>query len=898
MNAVIADVPAGSKSPPIHSVDALLRDGSTVTIRPITPDDAERHVRFFERVDPESKRLRFFTAHPHLSREEVEFFTNVDGVDRVALIALRNDETIAVGRFDRVDAHSAEVAFLVSDAVQGLGIGSLLLDRLVLAAISLGYLRFTAHCLSENRQMLDVFRHSGLSVVVEPQGGETLVELYLVDTARWHAAAERRDASSVVRSVSSILNPDGIAVIGAGRSPDSIGGLVIRNLIASGYKRNIFPVNPNAGEIAGLPALASIDACTPAPDLAIIAVPARSVLDVVEQCGHAGVQGVVIISSGFAEAGTAGNDLQREIIHRAHDFGVRVVGPNCMGVINTAAGMNATFASTAPVAGDIGFASQSGAVGIAVLERAAATEIGLSSFVSLGNTSDVTANDLLRYWESDRATKVGLLYLESLGNPRAFVRIAGKVSQTMPLVALKSGRSPAGQRAAASHTAAAAAADTGVDALFARSGVVRVQTLAELLETAKLFSLAPLPAGDRVAVVSNAGGAAILAADACSGTRLRIAELPGAVTDELAAAGAASAVNPVDLGAGVTAAKLAQSVELVAGAASVDAVVAIVAPVANASPEDVLDALGPVAERSGKPVAVVVLGSAGVMRGRERGLAVFAFPEDAVAALARTAEYASWRRHPRHRRVAPGGLKLEKAHAVVESELSRGRPGWLAPRQTDALLDAYGIATVASATVSSSAEATRAAASLGYPVVLKGIGRNLVHKTDRNAVCLNIGSARRLEKAVRDIRRDLGGDLDEMLVQKMVTQPSVEVIVGGLNDPVFGPLVMVGVGGVYSGLIDSHAFAVAPLSAEECEEMIDATSVAELLRGYRGRAAASRAALAGIIWRIGELLADRPEIAELDCNPVLVGADGAVVVDARIRVADQAEIDDLLRRLA
>ena len=880
----------------ISPVDSLLADGSTVTIRPITPDDAERHVRFFDHLDPESKRLRFFGPHPHLTPQEVEFFTNVDGIDRVALIALRNDETIGVGRFDRTDPSSAEVAFLVSDAVQGLGIGSLLLDRLVIIAHDLGYLRFTARCLAENRKMLDVFKRSGLSAVIELQGGEYAVELYLVDLARWRAAAERRDASSVIRSLSAVLRPKAVAVIGAGRSPASVGRRIVENLLAGGYAGPIFPVNPTATEIAGLPAKATVADCQPVPDLGIIAVPAAGVLDVVDQCGAAGVQGLVIISSGFAETNDGGLELQDQIVRKAHDYGMRLVGPNCMGVINTATHLNATFASRAPVHGNIGFASQSGAVGIALLERAAQTGIGLANFTSLGNKADVSANDLLRYWAADADTKVGALYLESVGNPRAFLRIASEVSQRVPLIALKSGRSPAGQRAAASHTAAAAASDTGVNALFARAGVIRVRTLGELLDSAALFAMAPLPMGKRVAVVSNAGGAAVLAADECSDAGLEMAELPRDLLSDLAIPGLVSSANPIDLGSGADANHFGQVVRRIIEQGTVHAVIAIAAPLASAPPEKVLEILIEVAKESRKPIVVVLLGMDSTL-GRAHGLPTFAFPEEAVAALARACEYSRWRSAIRPLPTAPPGIDLDAAYTIVRAGVAQGGSGWLDYDRTAALLDAYGIPTARTAVVETANEAARAASQIGYPIALKGTGRRLLHKSDRGAVLVGIASQRQLESAIRQLRQAVGDDLEAMVVQQMVEGPALEAIVGGLNDPSFGPLVMVGTGGIISDIVQDHYFAAAPLSRAECDVMIDATTIGKLADGYRGRPPVSRKALGDVLWRVGQLLGDRPEIAELDCNPVMVAATGAVVVDARVRVSDQAEIDDLLRRL-
>ena len=874
---------------------ALLRDGSTVVIRPITPGDAERHVRFFEGIGADSKRLRFFAPHPHLSADEVTYFTRVDGVDRVALIALRNDATIGVGRFDRVAAGAAEVAFLVTDAVQGLGVGSLLLDALIAEAHRLGYTTLVARTLAENTVMRAVFAASRLPMSASTSRGEVSITLDLTDLRAWRVAAAGRDASTVVESLRHILDPVSVAVVGAGRSPASVGHQIVVNLRAGGFAGAIVPVNRHAdAEIAGLPAVRSVAECAAPPDLAVIAVPAAEVPAAVEECGHAGVRGLVIVSAGFAEVGEAGRILQDDVLRRAHDAGMRVVGPNCIGVINMPRHLNATFAGTAPRRGSVGFASQSGGMGIALLERAAALQIGLSSFISLGNRADVSSNDLLQYWEQDQDTKVGLLYLESMGNARAFLRIASRVSRRLPLVALKSGWTPAGERAAQSHTSAAATPDVVVDALFDRAGVIRVRTLEELLDTAALLSTGRLPRAEGVAVISNAGGAGILAADACAAARLPSAPLSAEQRRSLEELGL-HADFPLDLGAGASPARFRDAVSIATASPDCGAVVVIVAPLAGLTADAVIAALEPQAMATDAPILLVTLGME-TAAGRRIGGAVtrFSFPENAITALGHAVDYLRWLRRDIGEPMGRGDVDLDGAHALIGAALAGSPEGrWLSATEVDAVLRAYGVATVPQRLCATADEAVRAARAVGYPVALKAQGARLLHKSDRGGVVLGIRSAARLRTEVERMRAALGGDLEALLVQRMLTDPSVEAIVGGINDASLGPLVMAGAGGTLANLLGDTHFAPAPLGERHAADLVAATRLSALLDGYRGGPRLARAALVETVDRIAQLLADRPEIAEMDCNPVIVTPDAAVVADARIRVRPASPGDDV-----
>ena len=481
---------------PVGDTDVLLADGSTARVRPIRPDDADALRALHARLSPESVILRFFGPHPRLSAAEVERFTHVDGVDRLALVAERAEDLVAVARYDRSPgAEEAEVAFVVDDAFQGRGLGTILLEHLASWARTRGIRRFVADTLAENFRMLGVFRDAGFARQFSRSSEVMRVVLDIAPSAEARGAADERDRRAVVRSMDRLLRPSSIAVVGASRDPGTIGHQLVVNLLAGGFTGPVYPVNPSATSVAGVPAWPRLDA-VPAPvDLAVVAVPADAVAGVVEDCGHGGVGALVVISAGFAETGAPGAARQRALTHLAHANGMRMVGPNCFGVVNTDASisMNATFAPTPPVRGPIGFASQSGGLGIAILGEAGARGLGLSSFVSLGNKADVSGNDALLWWEQDPATDVVLLYLESFGNPRRFGRVAGRLSRTKPIVAVKSGRSTAGVRGASSHTAALAGADAAVEALFQRTGVIRADTIEELFDLAMLLDSQPAP---------------------------------------------------------------------------------------------------------------------------------------------------------------------------------------------------------------------------------------------------------------------------------------------------------------------------------------------------------------------------------------------------------------------
>jgi acetyl coenzyme A synthetase (ADP forming)-like protein len=873
--------------------DVVLLDGGTAHVRPIRPDDGSALVAFHERLSQDTVYSRFFSAKPRLSAAEVEHFTHVDHDARVALVAELGDRIVGVARYDRMARErDAEVAFVVADEHQGRGIATVLLEHLASAGRERGITRFVAQTLPGNRQMLEVFRAAGFDETMRYSDGVVHVELAIEPTDRARAAMEAREHRAEARSVGRLLTPRSVAVIGASRQPATVGHQVFRNLLAGGFVGPVYPVNPGAAHVASVRAYPTILDVPDEVDLAVVAVPASAVLDVVEQCGEKGVAGLVVLSAGFDEV-VGGVVAQAALRDRAHLHGMRLVGPNCIGVVNTAIGLNATFSPYAPRPGRIAMQSQSGAVGIAVLERSARIGLGVSSFVSVGNKADVSGNDLLQYWEDDPGTDVVLLYLESFGNPRKFSRIARRVSRRKPIVAVKSGRSTAGVRAASSHTAALASPDIAVDALFRQAGVVRVDTLDELFDMALLLGSQPLPNGRGVAVVGNSGGPGILATDACDGAGLTVPELTAQTQAALRQVVDPNAAvpNPIDLVASATPEIYEQALRLVLADERVDAALVICTPTFAARPADVADVLRSVAADQDKPLLGCFLAAPEISPllgedGAGAHVPTFASPEPAARALARAAAYAEWRRRPPGAVPDLDGFDPDRANAIVKAFLTEtvNAEGWLPAERVDALLDAAGISLLRAVSVANAEQARQAAARIGPPVALKATGPDLIHKSDIGGVRLDLRSGEEVEGAYRDMASRLGDRMTGAIVQQMA-RPGVETIVGVVQDPLFGPLVMFGLGGVATELLGDRGFRILPLADLDAADLVRSLRASPLLFGYRGSAPVAVPVLEQILQRVARLAERVAEIRELDLNPVIASDAAAVVVDCRVRVA-------------
>jgi acetyl coenzyme A synthetase (ADP forming)-like protein len=881
---------------PAHwECDVVLLDGGTIHVRPIRRDDGSALVAFHEGLSEDAVYARFFSAHPRLSAAEVEHFTRVDHDGRVALVAELDARIVAVARYERMERdREAEVAFVVTDEHQGRGIATVLLEHLASAARERGITRFVAETLIGNRRMLDVFRAAGFDETARYDDGVVHVELAIEPTERTLAAIEAREHRAEARSVARLLTPRSVAVIGASRQQATVGHQVLRNLLAGGFAGTIYPVNPGAPHVASVKAYPTILDVPDDIDLAVVAVPAAAVPDVIDQCGRKGVTGVVVLSAGFGEV-AGGSGAEAALRDRAHGHGMRLVGPNCIGVVNTAVGLNATFSPYAPRPGRIAMQSQSGALGIAVLERSARIGIGVSSFVSVGNKADVSGNDLLQYWEDDQGTDVVLLYLESFGNPRKFSRIARRVSRRKPVVVVKSGRTTAGGRAASSHTAAMASPDVAVDALFRQTGVIRVDTLDELFDMALLLGSQPLPQGRSVVIVGNSGGPGILATDACDGAGLTVPELAPETQAALRQVvdPHAAVTNPIDLVASATPEVYERAIRLALADEAVDAALVICTPTFAAPPARVATVLGRVAAGQDKPLLGCFVAAPEIspwLRDEATGehVPTYASPEPAARAVARAAAYGEWRRRPPGAVPDLDGFDADRAHAVVSAFLSETPDaGWLPAKRVDELLDAAGILRLQAQTVASTAQARQAAVRIGLPVALKAAGSDIVHKSDVGGVRLDLRSEADVEDAYRDMDSRLGGRMTGAIVQQMARR-GVETIVGVVQDPLFGPLVMFGLGGVATELLGDRAFRILPLTDLDAAEMVRSLRGSPLLFGYRGSAPVDVDGLEQVLQRVARLAERVADVAELDVNPLIVSEAGAVAVDCRARIAHRA----------
>ncbi|MBM7075903.1 bifunctional acetate--CoA ligase family protein/GNAT family N-acetyltransferase [Micromonospora humida] len=826
-------------------VDVLLSDGSTVGLRPIRPQDAPEIVAMHGRFSERTRYLRYFSPYPRIPERDLHRFVTVDHRDREAFVVLAGDRIVAVGRYERLGpaAPEAEVAFVVEDAYQGRGIGSVLLEHLADAARRAGIGHFVAEVLPTNGVMLRVFADFGYQVQRQFADGVVHLTFPIAPTEATLAVQRGREHRTEARSIARLLAPRGVAVYGASATGQGVGAALLGHLRDGGYPGAVVPVHPGARTVAGLPAYPSAADAGVAVDLAVVAVPPDAAAGVVADAAAAGAHGLVVISAGFAEAGPAGAAAQRSLVRAAHAAGMRVVGPNCLGVANTdeRVRLNATLAPVLPAPGRVGFFSQSGAFGVALLAEARRRGLGLSSFVSAGNRADVSGNDLLQYWQDDPGTDVILLYLETFGNPRKFARLARRIGRAKPVVALASLARPAGP----------ALDEAAVSALFAQSGVIRVDTVAELLDVGVLLAHQPLPAGDRVAVVGNSSALTGLAAAACVGQGLTVAD-----------------GYPRDVGphAGV-----AEFTAALAGAAAddrVDALVAVFAPPLpgqlTVEEADVTAAL-PATLAAGKPTVVTFLA------GRvPAGLPAYPSVEEAVRALGRVGRYAGWLRRDPGTVPELTGVDRAAGRAALRGDTA----------DPVALLAAYGVEVVGSAPAGSVDEALAAADRCGWPVALKAAAPGLRHRLDLGAVRLDLADPVALRRAYADLAAGFGA---QVLVQPMVP-PGVACVVELREDPAFGPVVGFGLGGVATELLGDRAWRAVPLTDRDAAELVDEPRASPLLRGHRGAAPVDRAALADLLLRVGRLADEQPRVRALTLNPVLARPDGISVLHAAVGV--------------
>jgi acetyltransferase len=868
---------------PSHwEADVVLADGGTVHLRPITPADADRLRAMHSRLSADTVYMRFFSMVRTLPDSEVERFTTVDHDDRVAFIALLRDEMVGVVRYDRVAGTAdAEVAVVVEDAHQGRGLGPLMLEHLAAAGEERGIERFVANVLPSNRRMLEVFRSAGFEVERTMADGYVELLYPIHQTAASLSVSRAREHRAEARSVSRLLAPQAIAVVGASREPGTAGHEIHRSLLAHNFEGIVYPVNPATRHVLGVRTYPDIRDVPDDVDLAIIAVPAAQVLAAVEACAEKQVGGLVIVSGGFADAGDEGRARLAEVVKAARDGGMRLVGPNAMGFINTdpAVSMHATFAVGHALPGRLGMFSQSGALAGTVLAALDERSLGLSTFVSIGDRADVSGNDLLQYWSQDLRTDVVLLHLQGFGNPRKFARIARQVSLVKPVVALKSGRG---------------AGDVAVDALFRSAGVIRVDTLAQLFETGQLLALQPLPTGRRVGIVGTSSALAALAVDSCRSAGLDVVELSEPLRQQLRAlVGTTETLNPVDLGPSASAEQLAAALRLVASSGEVDALIALVTPhsdhdalgaaIRDLSAERRLPVLASFLGHDGVPPALAVRdGAEAAGRG---SVPSYASPESAAMALGRAAAYAGWRATPQGE-VPPLEVEVEKARVLVEGLPHDG--SWLAA--TAELLGLYALEPWPTVRASSVKEAVAAAEQVGWPVALKHPDEEWRNRVDMGAVRLSVGSADELATEWESVQKLLGPT--DLLVQPMAPT-GVSTVVRLVQDPAVGPLLSLRLGGVAADLLADPLTRTLPLTDLDAADLVSSIRGASLLEGH------DTAALADVLHRVARLAEDLPEVAEVLLDPVLVGESGVTLLHAGVRLLPPGvDPERLPRRLA
>ncbi len=882
-------MPAGY--PLAWEFDGLLRNGEAAVVRPIRPADAPALVGLHGAVSPGMLHQHGLLAQPAISLEEAARFSEVDYDSRMAFVALVSGEMVGLASYDRAGPPpaAAEASFMVTDTYQGHGVTTLLFESLVEYARTRGILSLIAEVRPQSTALLEVFAATGLRCTRRGGAATIRVEIDLRPTAAYRASCDQREATAEVASVAAILRPRSIAVVGAGRHPGNVGHQVVRSLLVGDFSGTVYPVNPAARAVCGVPAFPALLSIPEPVDLAVVAVPASAVPGVIDEAASIGVRAVTVITAGFAETGRSGAAVETGLLDVARTHGMRIVGPNCLGVANTDPGvrMNATFGSLDPLPGRLALVSQSGAVGLLLTEQTRAAGLGLSAFVSVGNKLDVSPNDLLCFFEQDDRTSVIALYLESLGNPRKFARIARRVGAAKPIVALKAGRTSAGARGARSHTAAAATPEVTVAALLRSAGVIKVDRLEELLDVSAILLAAPLPAGRRVALVGNSGGPLILTADACEGGELTVPELgeatQRALGEVLVPEGATA--NPVDLTADGTAAALEQALEIVLGDDGIDAVITVVVETMAMRAVAVRETLARVAQHARKPVVACSVEMSPRTPAGAAELAELPSPERAAAALGHVCRYAQWRRRPLLPAEEPEQLSdLPVISEIVASALA-GSPGggWLELDQGARLLEACGLPVLATRGAATAAEAAAAAEAVGFPVVLKARSGGVVHKTEVGGVALNLGDSDAVRAAYETMESRLGAQMGGAVIQPMAPW-GVEAIVGLASDPEFGPVVMAGLGGVMTDLLQDRAFAVPPLEPGAADAMVASLRAAPLLDGYRGAPKVDRQALVTVLEQIARVAEEVPELAELDLNPILVSPDGALAVDCKARL--------------
>lgn len=896
--------------PEYWEADVVLRDGRTGHLRPVSPADAEALQAFHMRQSQSSIYLRFFTYKAKLSGRELKRFTNVDYRDRVAFVITLGPEIVGIGRYDRLDDPTeAEVAFNISDEHQGRGIGSILLEHLAAAARENGIRRFSAEVLPENRKMLSVFADAGYEVRRAFDDGVIALDFDIDPTDKSRAVMESREHRAEARSVADLLAPSSIAVIGASREWGSVGYQLMEHIVEGGYTGSVYAVNPEAFELAGMVSYGKISEIPEPVSLAVIAVPYDQVQCVAEECAAAGVKHLLVVSAGFDD-GEAGLARQRRLVRYARANGMRVLGPASLGLINTRpeVSLNASMAPALPRRGGLGLFSQSAAIGVLLYAAAQRRRLGLSSTISAGNRADVSGNDVMQYWEDDADTKVVGLYLESVGNPRKFSRIARRLASGKPVIVAKS--DVTGLQLPPGHSVRLTQAPQGaLDAMLRQSGVIRVATNEQLMDVAQIACSQPLPRGRGLAVLSNSAALGRVLADAAVPLELDAVHL--------------QADLDLDRGQSVALPVLREAVAKALADEAVHSAVVTLLPAPGLDNDSIAETLLDCSLEAGKPVVAVFAGimdpgqyTEGVLAAREQapaapeedagaavplpvGLPCFSSPGAAVTALAALVRYTEWAGREHGHYAEPGGVDTEAAQAFVDEQMARVANTdllRLGPAETARLLGFYGISVLPSLPFRTDDEAVKAADELGWPVVLKTMDEHLRHRLDLGGVRLNISSEQSLRSNISEMRTALEpyGSF-ELEVQSMA--PSGQgCVLRAIEDPLLGPVLSFGIAGDAVNLLDDWAHGIPPLTSVDVADLVRTPRTSRRLFGYQGLPKVDVAALEDLIARVALLKDEHPEIALLEINPVLVSVQGVTVLSADIRLGNPQQRTDSARR--
>jgi len=893
--------------PTEYNVKVVLKDGSVILFRPIKKDDAPEWLNFYHRLSSRSKYLRFQRSAPNMTMEDALRFCTVDYVNQFAFVAEAIEEhqkhIIAIGRYARLPAEpeTAEIAFIILDSYQEKGIGTKFIEWLATVARKNDIDTFEAFVLPENHEMLAVFQGYGFHMKQLLENNVYHITFPLTRTKEVVRAKDTRASQATLRSLEHILKPHSVAVIGASNRAGTIGQLIFQSMIQSGFNGVVYPINATNDAVMSVKAYRSILKVPGEVDLAIVAVPSPQVLAVVDECGQKKVKGIIVISDGFREKNEAGAALEREMVDMAFGYGMRIVGPNCMGLINTDphVKLNATFALTNPAHGNISFISQSGALGLGILEYAKSMNIGFSSFVSVGNRSDIASTDMLQYWEQDPATRVILLYLESFDNTEIFSRVSRRISTKKPILAIKGGSTPEGSKASRSHTGAMATSDVVSDALFREAGIVIVDSIGELFDSAILLANQPVPKGKRVAILTNGGGPGILAADACAHNGLTVPELSADTLGKIKSAITRDIhiSNPIDLTAGISPDEFEAVLKILAADPGNDAILTIYVPPAGqdiSALENAISNASPLVRENGKPLLSCFLGMSGKKGKTMAGHFVpyYLFPEDATAALTNAVKYQELKVKETGSVPEFKDIERSRSRQIINEVLmsSPQRPIWIDNNKINELFKCYGINYAETVAAATPEEAAATAAKTGFPVVVKLNSATITHKTDVGGVVLNVKSQEEVKTAFNQIKTNLAKlgrekEMQGVTVQRQVTE-GAEVIIGVSTDRMLGHVMMFGLGGIYAELIKDTAIRLHPLTDIKAAELINSVKMSQLLKGYRGMTPYDVKSLEDLLLRISALVEDNPQITEMDLNPVKVQTDGEGywVVDARIMV--------------